>query len=138
MGSHVHTRRIFTPASHCFTPKLRCMHILVSPKLLMCTPRMHIFFFFFRYVTPPGRPLGPPEGYRCPKGIYTHARRACVTLGEPMPLRGIGMHAPKGHAYRYVSFLFDRTVDLRSPGFLAIKCTRRVHMTTFGGHLRYV
>ena len=83
--------RIFWPASRYFRPKLSCKSR--SPSGFPSGTCVHpcIYFFFF-------------------------FRDVMHT-----PIGGMHTGAPKGHRLRSVYFSFDRTVDLRSPGFLATK-----------------
>ena len=99
--THAHTSRTFTPSSSYFWPKLQ-MHAYLHPSVgegqgrgLCAHPSRHVYtsrvvtchvftcsiispaaaykiFFFFRDVTPWGRPLGPPRGYEYPEGVFIH------------------------------------------------------------------
>ena len=62
----------------------------------------HIFFFFLTSPEGAGIPFG--ETFRSPEG-YMHTPMGCAYT------------CPNGACVHVTSFFFDRTVDLRSPGF---------------------
>ena len=114
-GVHLFVTCTCTPTRHVYASKGSLLSLTCAPACI---------FFFFKpapsgLVYPSGRPLGPP------KGICTPPTGVCIH----MPLRGMcsryEMHTPPGYAYACPFgacitlrlFLFDRTVDLRSPGF---------------------